>query len=120
VIKIKVIRENEKGSVIIFSAMIIMIMLMIAFLNMVLSFIFMDQVIVLDALDSAVTSALSQAEEVFRNTYYYEKLVITDYEIIDGMQFPTEYTWVKDSGTEGYPANYIRLNYNDAYSKAVE
>ena len=95
-------------------------MLMLSFLHIVIGFMFMDQVAILDALDSSVTAALSQAEEMTRNTYYYEKLIITDTIEIDGEEFPIEYEWVKDGTTEGYVGNYILLDYTSAHNYAEE
>ena len=106
---------DENGSVLIFSTAIILIMLMLAFLQIVIGFMFRDQILMLDALDSAVTASLAPTREEFKNTYYYEKLRIEDTEIIDGIEFPTEYRWVTD---EGYAGNYIRLKYDDAYNNA--
>lgn len=119
-ISIRLYYSNEKGYVLVFATVIIIIMLMLAFLHIVIGFIFRDQVIVLDALDSAVTAALSQAEEKHRNTYYYEKLIITDTIEIDGEEFPIEYKWIKDNTTEGYAGNYILLDYTNAYNYANE
>lgn len=119
-ISIRLYYSNEKGSVLVFATVIIIIMLMLAFLHIVIGFIFRDQVIVLDALDSAVTAALSQAEEKHRNTYYYEKLEITDYIRIDGVDFPIEYKWIKDESTEGYAGNYVYLSHANAYNYANE
>jgi Flp pilus assembly protein TadG len=44
------LRDN-KGSVIVFTAMIIVIMLILASFQIVVGFIFRDQVVILDALD---------------------------------------------------------------------
>lgn len=115
----KKIINNESGSVLIFTSLIILIMLMLAFFQLVIGFIFRDQVVVIDALDSAVTAALSQAEEKIKDTYYYEKLLITEWEIIDGEQFPTAYIWINDE-CQGYAGNYILLPYGDAYLYADE
>lgn len=119
VIAINSIIKREKGSILVFATGIIIIMLMIAFLNVVIGFMFRDQTIIIDALDSAITAALAPSEEVFRNTYYYEKLKITRWETIDGVQFPIEYEWIKNDETEGYPANYIRLNQSEAHLNAL-
>lgn len=111
------IKLNENGSVVIFASLIIFIMLILATFQIVIGFMFRDQVVVIDALDSAVTASLAPADEMIRDTYYYEKLIITDWEIIDGEQFPTEYEWV-NTGCQGYAGNYILLDYLSAYNNA--
>lgn len=99
-------------------------MLMIAMFNIVVGFIFKDQIVILDALDSAVTSSLFPSEEIIRPTFYYELLNITGWVTIDGTNFPTTYEWVnKENGGKdlaGYSGNYIRLNKDDAYNKGFE
>lgn len=111
--------KEEKGSIIVYIAGIILIMLMIAMLHMVLGFIFRDQISIIDALDSSATAALSPATEEIKDTYYYEKLIITDYEVIDGEMFPIEYEWV-NNGCQGYAGNYILLDYSSALSNAKD
>jgi len=114
--------EDNKGSVLVFTAAIIMMMLMIATFQLVIGFIFRDQIVVLDALDSAITASLSPAEEVIRPTFYYEKFKITEYVTIDGTQFPTAYEWINydDKDVAGYSGNYIRLDKGEAESNARE
>lgn len=113
---------DNKGSVLIFSAIVIMIMLIVATFQLVVGFIFRDQIVVLDALDSAVTASLSPAEEVIRPTFYYEKFRITEYVRIDGVDFPIAYEWINYDGKDvaGYSANYIRLNESNARNNARE
>lgn len=113
---------DNSGSVIILSAAIIILMLSLATFQIVVGFMFRDQIVVLDALDSAITASLSPAEEVIRPTFYYEKFKITEYVTIDGTQFPTAYEWINYDGKDvaGYSANYIRLKESDAKSRATE
>lgn len=114
-------RDDNRGSVLVFTSMIIIIMLILASFQIVVGFVFRDQVVVLDALDSAITASLAPAEEIIRPTFYYEKFIITKYETIDGVDFPTEYTWVNTEGgadLAGYSGNYIRLNKDKAEGNA--
>lgn len=115
--------SDNRGSVLIFTAGIIIMMVTIATFQLVVAFIFRDQIVVLDALDSSITASLSPAEEVIRPTFYYEKFEITEYIRIDGVDFPVAYMWTnydrdRKRDIAGYSGNYIRLDKHKAEENA--
>jgi hypothetical protein len=109
---IKKILKNEKGQLLPFIAVIMILLILFTALQFALSMAYLSRIKARDALDSAVLSAASIAERQTRPTFYGEKKVVRRNS--DGS---IEVVWIKT--TSNYKP-YLYLSRSDAIEIAEE
>lgn len=109
---IKKILKNEKGQLLPFIAVIMILLILFTALQFALSMAYLSRIKARDALDSAVLSAASIAERQTRPTFYGEKKVVRRNS--DGS---IEVVWIKT--TSNYKP-YLYLSRRDAIEIAEE